>query len=242
MQRRVSRRVVLKRAIGGLLVVGPLAEAAATIPVYAYTPCDQTSKRVIRQRCQGPDLVRTWLVYDAYDPSVNCGYIQEIFVNHPSCVQEKTEVQSGGNGLLIAAELGYTNEFYGMLRARTDPTAPGPWEAFQFVHLSSDIPDTNNPSSLTYAIQSLANGLFVSTEIGYTGNEYGMLRARASAIGAWEQYQLVSVESSGFWAIKSLANGLYVSAELGYAGIEQAMLRARAYSVGAWEQYWPYGA
>ena len=37
-------------------------------------------------------------------------------------------------------------------------------------------------------IQSDANNLYVSAELGYTGGNYGMLRARATSIGPWEQY------------------------------------------------------
>jgi hypothetical protein len=38
------------------------------------------------------------------------------------------------------------------------------------------------------AFQSQANNDFVSTEIGYSGGLYAMLRAGATAIGPWEQY------------------------------------------------------
>jgi hypothetical protein len=38
------------------------------------------------------------------------------------------------------------------------------------------------------AFQSSADGHFVSTELSYTGSEYGMLRARATSIGPWEKF------------------------------------------------------
>jgi hypothetical protein len=38
------------------------------------------------------------------------------------------------------------------------------------------------------SILSAANGRWVSAELGYTGGNYAMLRARATAIGPWEQY------------------------------------------------------
>ncbi len=62
-------------------------------------------------------------------------------------------------------------------------------------------------------ITSNANGGIVSAELGYGGNDYGMLRARA------------------------LANYEYVSAELGYGSGDYAMLRARSLDRGAWESF-----
>lgn len=38
------------------------------------------------------------------------------------------------------------------------------------------------------SILSAANGRWVSAELGYTGGNYAMLRARATAVGPWEQY------------------------------------------------------
>jgi hypothetical protein len=38
-------------------------------------------------------------------------------------------------------------------------------------------------------ITSLANGRIVSAELGYGGGDNGMLRARATAIGPWEQFE-----------------------------------------------------
>lgn len=49
-----------------------------------------------------------------------------------------------------------------------------------------------NDGSGTIALRSCANGRFVSTELGYSGSSYGMLRARATAIGPWEEYKAVT--------------------------------------------------
>ena len=38
--------------------------------------------------------------------------------------------------------------------------------------------------------KSLANGRFVSTELGYPGRDAAMLRARATEAGPWEQYYI----------------------------------------------------
>ncbi|WP_424887005.1 hypothetical protein [Streptomyces sp. XH2] len=37
-------------------------------------------------------------------------------------------------------------------------------------------------------ITSRANGRLVSAELGYGGDTYGMLRARATAVGPWELF------------------------------------------------------
>ncbi|AOK47037.1 hypothetical protein WT60_09420 [Burkholderia sp. MSMB617WGS] len=87
------------------------------------------------------------------------------------------------------------------------------------------------------SITSLANHDLVSTELGYAGSEYAMLRARATAAGPWEQYTVCNYTSDGYWTIQSQANGLYVSAELGYSGGQYGMLRARASVVGPWEKF-----
>jgi hypothetical protein len=86
-------------------------------------------------------------------------------------------------------------------------------------------------------IHSLANNLFVSAELGYSGGNSAMLRARASVVGPWELYQLCNFVNTTTWFIVSQANGLAVSAELGYSGGNYGMLRARASVIGPWEQF-----
>ena len=87
-------------------------------------------------------------------------------------------------------------------------------------------------------LRSVANGNFVSAEMGYTGSNYAMLRARAAVQGPWEQYTAYHISTNGDEiAIKNNNNGKFVSAELGYTGSNYAMLRARASSIGPWEKY-----
>jgi hypothetical protein len=40
------------------------------------------------------------------------------------------------------------------------------------------------------AIRSTQHNQYVSAELGYTGGDYGMLRARSSSIGPWESFTL----------------------------------------------------
>jgi hypothetical protein len=82
---------------------------------------------------------------------------------------------------------------------------------------------------------SQANDLYVSAEIGRSGDGYGVLRARATSVGPWETFTLCFV-SDYYYTLVSQANGLYVSAELGWSGSNYGILRARATSVGPWEQ------
>jgi hypothetical protein len=84
-------------------------------------------------------------------------------------------------------------------------------------------------------ISSDANGLYVSAELGYTGNNYAMLRARGTAVGSWELFRVCF--NGGYDTIQSQANWKYVTAELGYSGGSYGMLRARATTVGAREKF-----
>lgn len=85
-------------------------------------------------------------------------------------------------------------------------------------------------------ITSAANRRYVSAELGYGGDRSGMLRARATAVGPWEQFAVCEYGSR--YVIGSLANGRYVSSELGWGGDNYGMLRARASQIGPWEQYY----
>lgn len=136
-------------------------------------------------------------------------------------------LRSDANGNYVSAELGYTGGNYAMLRARA--ASQGPWENYTAYYIP-----TSNGNEI--AIRSNANNNYVSAELGYTGNNYAMLRARASAVGPWEKYYEIE-NSDGTFSLKSAANGNYVSAELGYTGSTYAMLRARASAIGPWETF-----
>jgi hypothetical protein len=130
-------------------------------------------------------------------------------------------LKSGANGKYVTAELQYTGGDYAMLRARA--TSVGSWERFEFCWGSG-----GNDSQL--AIRSLANGKWVSAELGYPGGDYAMLRARASSIGPWETF-------NGANGLRNVANWKFVTAELQYTGGDYAMLRARSSTLGSWEQF-----
>ncbi|SRR6266498_1574620 len=136
---------------------------------------------------------------------------------------------SFGNSRYTSAELGYGGDLYGMLRARA--TDPGPWEEFQICGR------WEGGTKVNY-IASNANLRYVSAELGRTGGDHGMLRARATSVGNWEKFTIARWgPNPAMYTIRSQANGRYVSAELGYGGGRYAMLRARATSIGNWEKF-----
>jgi len=130
-------------------------------------------------------------------------------------------LRSDANNKYVSVELGYGGGSNAMLRARA--SSVGPWERFEFCWGVQ-----NNPGYL--AIRSIANGKWVAAELGRTGNDYGMLRARSTSIGPWETF-------SGLTGLRNTTNWKWVTAELGQTGSRDAMLRARANSYGPWEHF-----
>ncbi|MBV9713201.1 MAG: hypothetical protein JO011_20045 [Ktedonobacteraceae bacterium] len=105
----------------------------------------------------------------------------------PGPYQFTDNIFSLANSKYVAAELGYTGGNYAMLRACTASNSIGPWEQFFLYTLNGCNPVTTNCQSL---ILSAANNKLVSAELGYTGGNYAMLRARTdpNKAGPWEQF------------------------------------------------------
>jgi hypothetical protein len=89
-----------------------------------------------------------------------------------------------------------------------------------------------------WVIRHSSSRLYVSAELGWTGNSYARLRARARSIGPWERFTLCDDSASSAYALRSLANGRYVAAELGWTGNNYGILRARATAIGSWEKFY----
>lgn len=87
---------------------------------------------------------------------------------------------------------------------------------------------------LHVAFRSKANNRYVSAEFGWGGDDFGMLRARATSVGPWERFWLCAADQS--YTIRADV-GHYVSAELGWGGDRYGMLRARAGMAGPWEVF-----
>ncbi|MFB4303576.1 hypothetical protein [Actinomadura sp. NTSP31] len=118
----------------------------------------------------------------------------------------------------------------GAVTAPAAHAAPAPRARAEFTRVGCEV-SLPDPAF----ISSDANGRYVSAELGYDDGDWGMLRARADAIGPWEHYTFHCSNST--WWLQSDANGRYVSAELGYSGGDGGMLRARADVVGPWEKF-----
>jgi hypothetical protein len=86
------------------------------------------------------------------------------------------------------------------------------------------------------AIRSAANGKYVSTELGYGGNDYGMARARSGGVGGWERFSVLG-DCARNCALRSEANGKFLVAELGYQGYAWGEIRARSDQASGWEQF-----
>ncbi|NAS22193.1 hypothetical protein GT755_10915 [Herbidospora sp. NEAU-GS84] len=99
----------------------------------------------------------------------------------------------------IKSETEYPGSYYGMLRARAQ--AVGDWEKFTICpedgcnRLSAEknykgvdaIRDRVQGRGILHH-EALANNKYVSTEPAYTGDGYGILRARADVVGDYEKF------------------------------------------------------
>jgi len=99
-------------------------------------------------------------------------------------------IQSFSNGNYVSAEIGWTGNSYGLLRARA--ATVGPWEKFRVLQGHVNAPDWLNYDYNVVAFQSVANGSYVSAELGWTGNQSGLLRARPNqwTEGPWETFYM----------------------------------------------------
>lgn len=123
------------------------------------------------------------------------------------------------NGRHASAELGYTGSRYGEVRARTLPAGDGPWERFQICEYVA------SAGYVYYTILSLANGLYVSMEYGYTGTLHWILRARSSTVGPWERFYL-EFGFNELSCVQSMQNYYYVRVDTTVGGVDQFVLRA----------------
>ena len=115
-----------------------------------------------------------WAVLRARASSVGAWELYQV------CTYENAEeIWSDAAERWVSAEDGSSGNNYGMLRARS--TGIGAWERYYFT-------DYYNGGVLPMSFKSLYNGRWVSDEEGFTGMWYGMLRARAESIGAWEKW------------------------------------------------------
>jgi len=91
------------------------------------------------------------------------------------------QIQSVANGLFLSTEKRNQGSSYAQLRARASPDHVFGYEQFYLYYDRATQEDV---------LQSAINHLFVSVELGYSGGNYALLRARTSetALSTWEQF------------------------------------------------------
>jgi hypothetical protein len=158
-----------------------------------------------------------------------------------------TRVVAGVTVALVMALAGAQAVSASRLPAGLYPAkAPAPGKAVP-LHVPAGVGSSSAPYVDCYPVQgfkSEANNRYVAAELGYgpfkypRPNLYGMLRARATTVGAWEEHQFcIDKLTRCCWSIFTNANGRWATTEIDYSGRDKDMLRARATSIGAWEQY-----
>lgn len=134
------------------------------------------------------------------------------------------------NKRALSAELDYTGQKEGMIRARS--TGIGAWEMFKICNYYGGEYKDQYQYTVLY---SQAAQRYVSAEVEYSGADYGMLRARSTSVGQWEKF--LEKCDSLHCAYKSVANGKWVAAEFDYKNDGAGMLRARSATIGNWEWF-----
>ncbi|MBB5874257.1 hypothetical protein F4553_007691 [Allocatelliglobosispora scoriae] len=92
-------------------------------------------------------------------------------------------IRSVDKNTYVKTDLAAQGDLNGRLRAGS--TTIGSAEIFEVCR----VPATPT-SGIYWTIRSTENHRYVSAEFGYTGNLLGLMRARATAVGPWEQFDL----------------------------------------------------
>jgi hypothetical protein len=82
------------------------------------------------------------------------------------------------------------------------------------------------------SIKSTFNNKYVSAELNETGDNYGMLRARATTVGPWETFTVCRDQDNFYTVMSSNANNMFVSTE---KHDPHRKLRAAATTAYGWE-------
>jgi len=102
------------------------------------------------------------------------------------------------------------------------------WDAFRLDQQTLPPGTDCTPTSMTAVnVQQ-----YVTAQIDYTQDSYGMLRAQANSVGPWESYDLCSTTTPGNYAIRSAGNNEFVG-----AATSDGTLHANTYAISTWEQY-----
>jgi hypothetical protein len=156
----------------------------------------------------------------------------------------RTWVLAGLTGVLVVALPGAPAISAGALPAGLYPAnAPAPGKGAP--PLFGAGARSSNPAARAhdlncYPVQgfkSAANDRYVAAELG-NGRYPGMLRARATHLGPWEEHQFCRERGTNYWSIFTNANQRWAITQINYLGADKGMLRAQATSIGPLEEYW----
>jgi hypothetical protein len=112
----------------------------------------------------------------------------------------------------------------GLLRARSPGV--GTWQQFRCVAIGTD----------QWALQSLATGKYVTTQVDDAGSLKGLLRGQSNKISALQKFEFLPVPSCSCLALLA-ANLKFVTAELKDAAPLYGILRARSGKIGTWTKF-----
>ncbi|WP_051813172.1 endonuclease/exonuclease/phosphatase family protein [Streptomyces sp. NRRL S-340] len=118
----------------------------------------------------------------------------ETFTLHTDDKGAHVALRSEADGRYVSAEFHYTGSRFGTLRARQDGSIGG-WERFRPV----DLGDGWYALKATLTESGVSTDYYVSAEVGSTGEDEGLLRARTPAAGtpgSWERFRLVELPAA----------------------------------------------
>jgi hypothetical protein len=213
-----SARLITVTAIAGALATllagvvpasasaRPLSPPAAHLAVTPARPAGQAAPATARLRAAFPADTFTCFDQQSLDANANGDYVSaelgytgasygmlrarattvgpwEKFDFCDDLTQGWWAISSDANGLYVTAQFGYAGASFGELTASSSSIGPD-----QKWLLSCILGPPVGPQIAFVLIQAQTNLNYVSAELGYTGANYAMLRARAATAGQWEEY------------------------------------------------------
>lgn len=194
------RRAAITAAVGGTMLLAPLATTlpSAHATVYlshstyiasnnshmfasaevGWSGSGGSSYGVVRARASAPGPYENFSLDYVHD-------------RNPNAPANEVNLYSAAANNYVSAEFGWSGLDRGILHARSGSTTPGPWETFYITR--------NSDGTVSFSVYDNSGTLYyVSAENGWTGNRYGILRARSTGVGPWERFQVNSRFISGF--------------------------------------------
>ncbi|MCW2143644.1 hypothetical protein BXY51_008241 [Actinoplanes cyaneus] len=183
----------------------------------------------VRQRCAEQAVEHNSTTVPAGAPAPNYPRLAD---SRDSCAYVSIRARSGR---WLADEVGGGGALEGRLRARSG-SIDGPWEMMWLCW---------NAGTGTYYLAAQRNYhdtlLNVAAEMGSSGSEQGVLRARTDPSMPINTWELFHIGSHDGWTTFRQWEGPYVASEEDWTGSDQFTLRARTTAaLGTWEQFAVY--